>query len=167
MRAFGAAILAATCFAEQTFQGNDPAPNPPAQPTTWPDITTPLSFSQIDTLGNFQVAFDGQTKGVPDPPALNSTCEFTIAGQATHPITIEKLQFVCYLYGALVYNEAYAPTDSTGQPADTAAKPGQIWTGNVGFAVPAVAPPTNYHIEIVGLDPSDAALFEVTTAFHF
>merc|ERR1712013_213373 len=167
MRFFDAALLAATCYAEQTFMANDPAPTPPSPPSTWNAITTPLNFTQVDTIGSFNVAFDGQTKGVPDPPALNGDVVFTIAGQATHPITIERLQFVCYLFGALVYNEAYEPKDDAGTVVDKNAHPGQIWTGNVSFAVPAVAPPTDYHIEIIGLDAADANLFAITTAFKF
>ena len=48
---------------------------------------------------------DGQTHGNPDPPETGKDCVFTVAGLATHPITIAKMEFICCLFGAKVYDE--------------------------------------------------------------
>ena len=80
---------------------------------------------------------------MPDPPELGKSAVFTVAGLATHPIEIDKLEFICYLFGAKVYDESYPPTGGSGT---TTANPGTVWSGNVSFDVPPVAPSTNYDI---------------------
>ena len=143
MRAFGAALFATACLAEQTFDTDLIKPYANVR-AAWPvSPTTPLTFDQIDTLNNFTIMTDGQTKGNPDPPELGKTDVFTVAGLASHPITIDKLEFICYLFGAKVYDEKYAPTGGSGT---TQAMPGTVWTGDVSFDVPSVAPSTQYDI---------------------
>ena len=71
----------------------------------YPPFTTPLTFVQTAGQENFQILMDGTTKGVPDPPQLGQSATFTIGGIATHPITIDKLEFICHLFGAKVYDE--------------------------------------------------------------
>ena len=60
---------------------------------SYPPVTTPLTFVQTSGQENFQLLLDGTTKGVPDPPQLNSSVVFTVGGLATHPITIANLEF--------------------------------------------------------------------------
>merc|ERR1712222_234253 len=62
----------------------------------FPAITTPMTFVQNAGQDNFNILMD-QTKGSPDPPALGTTEQFTIAGLATHPLTVEKLEFRWFL----------------------------------------------------------------------
>merc|ERR1712179_757634 len=81
-----------------------------------------------------------QTSGSPDPPALGTTEQFTISGLATHPLTVEKLEFRCWLFGAKVYDEKFDPS---------------------------VAPSTEYDVEVAGVDASGADLFSMRTSFKF
>ena len=155
---FKASLLAASALAEQTFNWsgyvNEDYNN------SFPAVTTPLTFVQTAGQENFQILMDGTTKGVPDPPQLNSTALFTVGGLATHPIDIASMQFQCYLFGAKVYDETYSD-------ANPMAYPGTVWDGTVGFDVPSVAPNTNYDININGLDVDGTILWSLQTAFKF
>merc|ERR1712037_121194 len=99
-----------------------------------------------------------QTLGSPDPPALGTTESFTIAGISTHPLTIDKLEFKCWLFGAPVYDEKFAPTTAM-------AMPGTVWTDTIPFDVPGVAPSTEYDIQVCAIDASAVELFCMRTAF--
>ena len=101
-----------------------------------------------------------QTSGSPDPPQLGTTEQFTISGLATHPLTIENLEFRCWLFGAKVYDEKFPPTV-------TQALPGTIWTQSLPFDVPSVAPSTEYDVEVAAVDASGTDLFSMRTAFRF
>merc|ERR1712113_713902 len=125
----------------------------------FPAITTPMTFVQNAGQENFTILMD-QTSGSPDPPALGTTENFTISGIATHPLDVEKLEFRCWLYGAKVYDEKFDPTA-------TQVLPGSVWTQFIPFDVPSVAPPTEYDIEVAGVDASGADLFSMRTAFKF
>ena len=131
---------------------------------SYPPVTTPLTFAQTEGQQNFQLLLDGTTKGVPDPPQLNASAVFTVGGLATHPITIANLEFQCFLFGAKVYDETYPPSGGSGT---TLAVPGTVWTGDVSFDVPPVAPSTEYDININGLDEDGNILFALQTAFRF
>ena len=63
------------------------------------------------------------------------------------------MKFECWLFGAKVYDEEYPPSGTT------SATPGTVWTGDVVFAVPSVAPSTTYDIQITGLDENGADLW--------
>ena len=101
-----------------------------------------------------------QTSGSPDPPALGTTEHFTIAGLATHPLDVEKLEFRCWLFGAKVYDEKFDPTS-------TSVMPGTVWTQSLPFDVPGVAPSTEYDVEVAGVDASGNDLFSMRTSFKF
>ena len=125
----------------------------------FPAVTTPLSFTQPTGQENFTLMAD-QTKGNPDPPQTGGTENFTIAGLATHPLEVKELNFRCWLFGAKVYDEKFAPST-------TQLQPGTVWTATVPFDVPGVAPNTTYDIEIAGQDANGTDLFTVRTAFLF
>ena len=125
----------------------------------FPSITTPMTFVQNAGQENFTIMMD-QTKGSPDPPALGTTEQFTISGLATHPLTVEKLEFRCWLFGAKVYDEKFDPTTTT-------VMPGTVWSQSIPFDVPSVAPSTEYDVEVAGVDASGADLFSMRTAFRF
>ena len=126
---------------------------------TFPAITTPMTFEQNAGQENFNIMMD-QTMGSPDPPTLGTTEQFTIAGLATHPLTVEKLEFRCWLFGAKVYDEKFDPTTTT-------VVPGTVWTQSLPFDVPSVAPSTEYDVEVAGVDASGNDLFSMRTAFKF
>ena len=126
---------------------------------TFPAVTTPMTFEQNAGQANFNIMMD-QTMGSPDPPTLGTTEQFTIAGLATHPLTVEKLEFRCWLFGAKVYDEKFDPTTTT-------VVPGTVWTQSLPFDVPSVAPSTEYDVEVAGVDASGADLFSMRTAFKF
>ena len=125
----------------------------------FPAITTPMTFVQNAGADNFGIIMD-QTSGSPDPPALGTTEMFTISGIATHPLTIEKLEFRCWLFGAKVYDEKFDPTA-------TQALPGTVWTQSLPFDVPSVAPSTEYDVEVAAVDSAGNDLFSMRTAFKF
>ena len=125
----------------------------------FPAVTTPMTFVQNAGQENFNIIMD-QTKGSPDPPALGTTEQFTISGLATHPLEVANLEFRCWLFGAKVYDEKFAPTSTT-------VTPGQVWTQSLPFDVPSVAPSTEYDVEVAGVDASGADLFSMRTAFKF
>ena len=150
---FAYAALAAVAAAEQMY-GFQSEVN-----QTFPDVTTPLTFIQTAGMENFQILMD-QTKGTPDPPQLNSDCVFDVSGTSTHPIEIAQLEFQCFLFGAKVYDEKFDQATPT-------ANPGTVWASSVTFPVPAVAPSTEYDIQINGLDASGNTLWTLTTAFNF
>ena len=151
---FTYAALAAVAAAEQMYGFVPEIDN-----GAFPAVTTPLTFVQSVGMENFQVLMD-QTKGNPDPPALNSDCVFTVSGTSTHPIEIAQLEFQCFLFGAKVYDEKFDQATPT-------ANPGTVWTSSVTFPVPPVAPSTEYDIQINGLDASGNTLWTLTTAFNF
>ena len=128
-------------------------------PGAFPAITTPMTFEQNAGQENFTIVMD-QTKGSPDPPALGTTEQFTIAGLATHPLEVANLEFRCWLFGAKVYDEKFVPTV-------TSVVPGTIWSQSLPFDVPSVAPSTEYDVEVAGVDASGADLFSMRTAFRF
>ena len=128
-------------------------------PGAFPAITTPMTFEQNAGQENFTIVMD-QTKGSPDPPALGTTEQFTIAGLATHPLEVANLEFRCWLFGAKVYDEKFVPTV-------TSVVPGTIWSQSLPFDVPSVAPSTEYDVEVAGIDASGADLFSMRTAFKF
>ena len=106
----------------------------------FPAVTTPMTFNQNAGQENFTIMMD-QTNGSPDPPALGTTENFTISGLATHPLTVEKLEFRCWLFGAKVYDEKFATTDPT-------AVPGAVWSSSLPYPIPSVAPSTTYDVQI-------------------
>ena len=126
---------------------------------SFPAVTTPMTFVQNAGQENFTIVMD-QTSGSPDPPALSTTEQFTISGLATHPLEVVQLEFRCWLFGAKVYDEKFVPTS-------TAVLPGTIWTQQIPFDVPSVAPSTEYDVEVAGIDASGADLFSMRTAFRF
>merc|ERR1719471_2468750 len=87
---FTYAALAAVAAAEQMYGFKNLEAGGP-----YPAVTTPLSFIQTAGQENFQILMD-QTKGVPDPPQLNSDCVFDVSGTSTHPIEIAQLEFQCF-----------------------------------------------------------------------
>ena len=99
-----AALMATACLAEQTFTPYGVVNEEHAN-TDWPPLTSPVTFVQTAGQENFNLLLDGQTHGDPDPPELGKTDVFTVAGLATHPLTIANLEFICYLFGAKVYDE--------------------------------------------------------------
>ena len=151
---FTYAALAAVAAAEQMYGFKNLEAGGP-----YPAVTTPLSFIQTAGQENFQILMD-QTSGNPDPPALNTDCVFELAGTSTHPIEIAQLEFQCFLFGAKVYDEKFDQASST-------ANPGTVWSSSVTFPVPAVAPSTEYDIQINGLDADGNTLFSMLTAFNF
>ena len=72
------------------------------------------------------------------------------------------MEFICYLFGAKVYDESYVPAGES-----TQAVPGTVWSGAVTFDVPSVAPSTAYDIQINGLDAAGNILWSLDTAFNF
>ena len=126
---------------------------------TFPAVTTPMTFEQNAGQENFNIMMD-QTMGSPDPPTLGTTEQFTIAGLATHPLDVEKLEFRCWLFGAKVYDEKFDPTT-------TQVLPGTVWTQSLPFDVPGVAPSTEYDVEVAGVDADGNDLFSMRTAFKF
>ena len=118
-----------------------------------------MTFEQNAGTDNFNIMMD-QTSGSPDPPALGTTEQFTISGIATHPLEVVKLEFRCWLYGAKVYDEKFDPTS-------TQVLPGSVWTQSLPFDVPSVAPPTEYDVEVAGVDATGVDLFSMRTAFKF
>ncbi len=86
LRTFSASLLAVSAIAEHQFTWND-------YNNSFPPVTTPMTFVQTAGQENFQILLDGSTKGVPDPPELNSTALFTVSGLATHPIDLASMQF--------------------------------------------------------------------------
>ena len=157
MRTTIAAALLATALAEQTFTD---VLNGVHDTLPWPDLTVPLTFVQTAGQENFNIMLDGQTHGDPEPPELGKTDVFTVAGIATHPLEIANLEFICYLFGAKVYDELQAPDQTT-------AMPGTVWNGQASFDVPTVAPSTQYDIQINGLDAAGNILFTAITDFTF
>ena len=151
---FTYAALAAVAAAEQMFDVSTQVNKGP-----FPGVTTPLTFLQTAGQDKFLCLLD-QTKGDPDPPQLNSDCVFTVAGNPNLPLEIAQLEFICYLFGAKVYDEKF-------DQASPSAMPGTVWTSNVTFAVPPVAPSTEYDIEINGLDADGSVIWTLTTAFNF
>ena len=130
-------------------------PDPPA------DDKGTLTFEQSYGAGeNFNLNFE-QTIANPDPPAMGGTEWFTMAGLATHPMTIDKVEVQCWLFGAPVYDTKFDPTTAL-------ATPGTIWTDKIPFDVPAAAPtaPT-YDIQVCAKDAHDAPLFCMRTSFKF
>lgn len=125
----------------------------------FPAVTTPMTFVQQAGQENFQILMD-QTNGSPDPPALGTTEQFTIAGLATHPLDIDNLNFRCYLFGAKVYDEHFAPTVAT-------ALPGTVWSQSLPFDVPGVAPSTEYDVEVAAVDAAGNDMFSMRTSFKF
>jgi hypothetical protein len=125
----------------------------------FPAVTTPMTFNQNAGQENFQILMD-QTNGSPDPPALGTTEQFTIAGLATHPLDVANLEFRCWLFGAKVYDEKFAPTIPQ-------ALPGTVWSQSLPFDVPGVAPSTEYDVEVAAVDAAGNDLFSMRTAFKF
>ena len=74
----------------------------------FPDVTSPMTFVQNSGQENFNIMMD-QTSGTPDPPTTGTTENFKISGLATHPLDVENLEFKCWLFGAQVYDEKFAP----------------------------------------------------------
>ena len=101
-----------------------------------------------------------QTKATPDPLELGKTEEFVVTGLPHIPMTINKLEFTCWLFGAKVYDESFDTSNPT-------AVPGTVWTSSLPYPIPSVAPSTTYDIEIAGVDADGAKLFTITTAFKF
>ena len=154
-----AALLATVSFAEQILPYQVGASEECT--VSFPDPGDQFTFTQISGQENFNI-IAAQTKGDPDPIELGKPCVFTIAGLATHPIVIDKMEFVCCLLSQNVYDEKYAPTGGSGT---TTANPGTVWSGDVTFDIPPIIPPSTYDIIIRGLDPDGNQLFSVTTAF--
>ena len=99
-----------------------------------------------------------KTRGIPDPTTLDSIEQFIISGYAIHPITVDHLEFRCWLSGTRVYVENFSPVT-------TQLVPGYVWTESLPFIIPSVAPSSEYEVEIAGVDAGGSDLFAVRTAF--
>ena len=150
-----AAALATTCFAHEFTPYASQEDN-----GDFPAVTTPMTFEQTAGQDKMQVLTD-QTKADPDPPQLGGTATFTVSGLAHIPLTIETLEFKAWLFGVKAYDESYPPSGST------TASPGTVWTSTLPFDIPAVAPSTEYDVEIDGNDADGNAVFSIRTAFRF
>ena len=104
-----------------------------------------IVISQIDDLGYFTF-LDRSSYADPDPIQTANTETFHVEGVWNDAIsaTLTDVIFTCDLLGSEVFRQTTACTGEAtpgGQCEIPSGVPGQSWTGDFYFAVPAIAPP--------------------------
>ena len=76
-----------------------------------------------------------------------------------------KVQFTCKLQGVQVFKQDFpCASGDANCPLPTGAV-GEMWNGSFGFDVPAVAPPFEYDVHVVGF-AGTASLWELESKFR-
>ena len=111
-------------------------------------------ITQVSGQENF-VMLPNDSFADPNPVATASVEHFNVGGMWNIPVTLAKVDFVCYLQGVKVYEQPYDCTaTSTNCPLATA--PGVEWKGIFDFDVPGFAPPFQYDVHVIATSDTGA-----------
>jgi hypothetical protein len=83
---------------------------------------------------------------------MGQTANFTLGGVWVEAVQLDHINFRCNIFGALVYNNDFADSESI---------PVGSWTHTIPFDVPKTAPLTTYDVVVTGFSDKSDILFEI------
>ena len=105
----------------------------------------------------------------PDPVEKNNTQKFTATGPwtSTAGATMSQVLFTCDLLGVQVFKQSIPCSAGASDCPLPSGTPGEMWTGNFGFDVPAVVPPgATYDVHIRGQTADGTDLWVLESIFQ-
>ena len=125
-----------------------------------------IAINEISGQANFVELAKG-TYADPDPVKTNNTQKFYVEGiWNIDGSVLDNVYFYCNLAGVKVFEQTFPCSAGDAHCPTPAGNVGEDWKGMFTFDVPAVAPPFEYDVHVIGQKADKTSLFELESKFR-